>query len=72
MITTQASIGSTISGAVIHSMNQFVDFMKTNRPQQYDSHMDAKDALRKVLERGGVLGALEWGKRTFCVSLVFA
>lgn len=61
-----------MTGGTIFSMNQFIGFMKTNHPQQFATHLDAKDALRKVMERGSIQGSLEWGKRTFGAALVFA
>lgn len=71
-LTTNALLGGLFTGSIIHTINHFTDFMKKHSPHQYKSHLDAKDALRSTIQSGAIRGSFEWGKRTFCASLVFA
>lgn len=61
-----------VTGMSIHAKGKYVEFMESQRPQQYASHLDAKADLTGRIQRGVSRGALEWGIRSFAVTFTFS
>lgn len=63
--------GSTIGG-VIHSKNQYMEFMENATASQYKWHLDAKAALSTKMINGAIRGAYVWGIKTTILSATYA
>lgn len=61
-----------ITGMSIHAKGKYVEFMESQRPQQYASHLDAKADLSGRIQRGVARGAFEWGIRSVAVTFTFS
>lgn len=59
------------TGAAIHFMNQYMDFMESASASQYRSHLDAKAALSAKTVNGAIRGALVWGTKSLILSSTY-
>lgn len=67
----QGFMFGTPIGAVIHSKNQYMDFMENARAYQYKWHFEAKSALTSKMLKGGARGACIWGYKSTILATTF-
>lgn len=63
---------ATITGAGIHSKNQYMDFMENATASKYKWHTDAKADLSRKMASGAIRGAGIWGVKSLAISSTFA
>lgn len=59
-------------GGLIHSKNQYMDFMESATASKYKWHLDAKSDLSSRMIKGAIRGACVWGVKSIAVSTSFA
>lgn len=64
-------MGATLGG-LIHSKNQYMDFMENAEASKYKWHLDAKADLSRRMIHGAVRGAGIWGVKSIAVTTTFA
>lgn len=66
-----AAIIGCATGSIIHSKNQYMDFMENAEASRYKSHLDAKADLSNRMIKGSIRGASIWGVRSVAVAATY-